>query len=455
MQGHTRQARWLGPLVSAVAIAAALVAGAAPAAATPAKRAVPDYDGRGEAPTTAGDVLLWVPRVAMSPLYLVSEYVIRRPLGALITEMERADLPALLVDFFTFGGSSAGLIPTMLFDFGLEAGALPSGGFYFFWDDALFDGHDLRLRAAFGGGDWIEADVASRVALGDHGQLSASFDYTRRKDRVFAGIGGGFGDEAIGRYGLDQTEATLGYRHQLGVRGFVEGDVRLSRYAFFAATCCGDPSLGGPIADGLYDPPDGFDSDHTYLIPELRIALDSRAVRPGDESGARGELFGSVGRALSGYDATFARVGVQLGAFIDLYNNRVLGLRLHAEAVANLGDARLPFRELARLGGAAPLRAFAEGRLRGQSAAAAVLEYRWPIWVWLDGDLFVEAGNVFGPGFEGLEADALRLSFGVGVRPASIEDHPFELLVAAGTGPLGDGGGVTTVRVVIGTTSGF
>ena len=49
------------------------------------KRAVPDYSGRGEEPTTAGDVALWIPRVILSPLYFVSEYIIRRPLGWLIT----------------------------------------------------------------------------------------------------------------------------------------------------------------------------------------------------------------------------------------------------------------------------------------------------------------------------------------------------------------------------------
>ena len=48
---------------------------------TPRKR--PDYSGR-EDPTTVGDVLLWVPRVVLFPAYLVSEALIRQPLGFLI-----------------------------------------------------------------------------------------------------------------------------------------------------------------------------------------------------------------------------------------------------------------------------------------------------------------------------------------------------------------------------------
>jgi hypothetical protein len=53
-----------------------------------AKRPVPDYDGRADEPATTGDVLLWFPRVVLFPLYLVSEFVIRRPIGALATVVE-------------------------------------------------------------------------------------------------------------------------------------------------------------------------------------------------------------------------------------------------------------------------------------------------------------------------------------------------------------------------------
>jgi hypothetical protein len=65
----------------------------APSPPPSSKRTMPDYDGRGPRPTTAGEVALWGPRVLLSPLYFVSEWLIRRPLGAAITAAERADLP--------------------------------------------------------------------------------------------------------------------------------------------------------------------------------------------------------------------------------------------------------------------------------------------------------------------------------------------------------------------------
>src|SRR5215510_5325989 len=79
--------------------------------ADPPKRALPDYDGRPET-TTTGDALLVIPRVILSPLYLVSEYVLRRPLGFLVSAAERANLPEVLYDFFLFGPNhSAGIVP--------------------------------------------------------------------------------------------------------------------------------------------------------------------------------------------------------------------------------------------------------------------------------------------------------------------------------------------------------
>ncbi len=355
------------PLAIAATLAAFVGVTSVPVSAEasePAKRAVPDFDGRGEAATTAGDVLLWIPRVAMSPVYLVSEYVLRQPIGFLITEAERADVASLLVDFFTFGGSSAGLIPTFLFDFGLEAGALPSAGFYFFWDDMAFDGHDLRLRAAFGGSDWYEVDFTNRFSLGEHARIAASFDYSRRKDWVFAGIGPSFDEDAIGRFGMDRVEGALDYEHELGVRSELTAGLRLAHYSFFSASCCEDPSIQARIDEGVYGRPSGLDASHTQIAPELKLALDSRAVRPGDESGVRAEVFGSVAVGLGDDSGSFARVGGQLGGFLDLYNTRVIGLRLHTEVATPLGDHEVPFSELTLLGGSDPMRAFAEGRAR-------------------------------------------------------------------------------------------
>ena len=57
---------------------------------------MPDYDGRGDESVSAGDVLIWIPRAIFAPIYLVSEYVLRKPLGALVTALDHAGIQKLL-----------------------------------------------------------------------------------------------------------------------------------------------------------------------------------------------------------------------------------------------------------------------------------------------------------------------------------------------------------------------
>ncbi len=121
-------------------------------AAEPEKREVPDYAGRPDAPASAGDVALWVPRILFFPLYVVSEYVLRRPIGAFLVTAEKKNWPASLYNFFAFGPDhKAGFAPLVLADFGFN----PSVGLYAFWDDAGFKGNDLSVHGATWGEDWI------------------------------------------------------------------------------------------------------------------------------------------------------------------------------------------------------------------------------------------------------------------------------------------------------------
>ena len=93
-------------------------------------------------------------------------------------------------------------------------------------------------------------------------------------------------------------------------------------------------------------------------------------------------------------------------------------------------------------------------RLEGRSGLAAVAQYEWPIWVWLNGALHVAAGNVFDRHFDHLDLDKLRFSGGLGLRTSGIDYH-FELLVAAGTAPFDEGAAFEAVRVVFGGSHAF
>ncbi|MFT7581724.1 MAG: hypothetical protein ACI9MR_003402 [Myxococcota bacterium] len=425
----------------------------------PPKRALPDYDGRGEEPTTAGDVLLWVPRIAFSPLYFTSEFILRRPLGALITEAERTDAVGAIVSVMTWDDGDAGMFPTFVFDFGLDAGALPSFGLYHFWNHLIVDAHDLRLRGAYGGEDWAVVAYKSRFYADRETttRVEIGVNWSHRKDHVFAGIGQGRGDERfISRYGEDRLEFGLGFHRDLGRRGGLDLGAYWSDVTFFEGDCCEDPSIERTaVREGL-EIPQALGGAHHFASLRASVAADTRAVRPGDESGLRAEFFGELSyRTDGGKGEGWLQAGGRIGAFWDVYNNRVLGLSLYTALAESFDDTPVPFFDLPQLGGIKPLQAFVAGQIRGESAFAVTLDYHYPIWVWLDGRAFITMGNVFGSELDGLERENFRLSFGMGMTPALRDDIDFELLFALGTDTLGNGADIQTLRIVVGTNSGF
>jgi hypothetical protein len=410
----------------------------------------------------------------LSPLYLVSEYVVRRPLGWAISSAEEHEIPQKIVDILTFGpDNNIGIVPTGLIDFGFR----PSVGIYFFYDDFLAKQNDLRARAAFGGTDWLLLNLADRVEVGHDQTLGVRGEFGFRPDHVFHGIGPRSGSDRA-RYKSTQSEAGLRFDSALwrsssistsaGVR-----DVRfdLSQGAF------DDPSVADEIARGRYPTPPGAEG-YTVLTESVIVTLDTRRRRnlenaprrsdwvspPG--TGVRLQLRGAhaaglrdapraSGREPSRYEWLY--YGGSLGAYLDLTGEqRVLGLTVASElADPTEHGGRIPFTEQPSLGGTRVMRGFLEGRLVDRSFFAATLEYQWPVWVWLDGTLHYAVGDVFGAHLDGFEAKLLRQSFGLGLRSNSSRDHAFEALLAFGTRTFDDGAGIENVRFVLGATSGF
>lgn len=440
-------------VVSGATLVARHGAAAAPQAPQKVKDPVPSYDGRGPEPTTTGEKLLWVPRVALLPAYVVSEYVVRRPLGWLVTTAEKNRWHARLYDFFTFGDDhQAGVVPTALFDFGLR----PSVGLYFFWDRAFADRNAIRLHTATWGRDWITATLTDRVALDSRTTFAMRGEVTRRSDGVFHGIGPNADSE---RTRFSSTSMQVGPQLfvRLGAASELAAHVQVRRMTFRDGGCCDNPTLDEGIARGWFAPPPGWRESYTIVTERLDLALDSRAPRPSPGSGVRLEVHAEPAVDVSGPRRSWVRFGGSVGGSLDLnHKQRVVSLTVGAELAEPLQKgAPIPFTELVRLGGFGPMRGFLPGRLVGRSAATATLQYTWPIWVFLDGELHASVGNVFGERLDGFALRDTRLSTGIGVRSNSRRDHALQILVAVGTNTFGAGAGVDTVRVVVGTTRGF
>lgn len=426
---------------------------AAGSGAVSPKRAVPDYSGRGEPPTTAGDVALWIPRVILFPFYVVSEYVIRRPLGWLITTAERNQWPSAIRDFFVFGpDKKAGIVPTAFLDFGFRA----SFGVYAFWDDLLGPGNHLRVHASTLGPDWLQGAIADKIPLGNDAYMDLRVDGAHRPDNIFHGLGPRTLQDRRTRYGIDQVRARPVFEMTWwkSSRVSIEGGFKYVHFRDDA--CCDDPSLATAIRDGWQTAPPGFGRGYSSVYQRAELTVDSREERPADQSGVRLELEAEHGSNVRRSTDNWVRYGGTFGGILDVKNNRTVSLSVTTLFVDPISQgAEIPFTEQVVLGGSGPMRGYLYGRMIDRSAAVATLKYKWPIWVFLDGTIQVAAGNVFGPQLSDFKTKLLRLSSAIGVESIGSPDHTFELLAGFGTETFDQGAAVTSLRLLFGTNRGF
>jgi hypothetical protein len=446
--------------VCSLAALTALSAVCGRAAADPPKRQLPDYDGRGDT-QTPGQKALWLPRILLSPLYFVSEYMVRRPLGAAITAAEKAELPRAIYDFFVFGPDhKAGIVPIAFIDFGFE----PSVGLYAFWDDAGFEGHDLRVRGSTWGSDWLSGTITERFRFGERLELTLSGTATRRPDYAFYGVGPDTLESDLVRYSADTVDVHAESRLKLGGGAWFDAGFGYRGASFGPSDYDADerdeddyePSLDEAVAAGELPEPAGFRDGYRAPYVRSRLVLDSRG-QAASATGARLDFSLEHGTDLKNRPSSgWLRYGGTLGAFLDLADSgRVVSVSGSALLADPLGERSVSFTELVQLGGGGMMPGFRQGRLFDRSALVATVRYSWPIWMWLNGSMQVATGNVFGRHFEGARLERARLSAALGIEGTGSRDSVFQALVGFGTETFERGAEVDSIRIAVGARSGF
>jgi hypothetical protein len=447
-------------LIPCLGLAAALIAPRAHAEEQK-KRTLPDYDGRGGAPQTPGQKALWVPRILLSPLYFVSEYVIRRPLGAAITAAERAELPAALYDFFAFGPDhKAGIIPIAFVEFGFK----PSVGLYAFWDDAGFKGHQLRLRGSTWGASWLSGTATERFVFGERSDLTLNATATRRPDYAFFGIGPDTRQDDLMRYRGDWVDARAEVRAGFWRSSTIDGGAGYRGFSFHdtdydeakPGTDDYQPSVVAAAEAGRIPYPPGFRDGYRAPFGRARVILDSRDPK-GSATGLRLEVTGEQGVDLKNTPSSgWLRYSGSVGAFLDLGDSgRVLGVSVTAIMSDPLGGRPVPLTELVTLGGTDLMPGFRPGRLYDRSALVATLRYSWPIWIWLNGSLQGSVGNVFGEHLSGFRAERNRVAAALGIESNSSRDSVFQAVIGFGSETFESGGKIDSLRIAVGARRGF
>jgi len=440
------------PLVTGVADAGTADArtdGSAPP--LPPKRPFPDYEGRDRESTATEDTLLFVPRALLYPVYLVNEYAVAMPVGAVATTAERNDWPKAIHDALTFGPNhEAGIYPTFLVDFGLR----PSIGLHVFWGFPAV-GNRVSLDAAWGGSQWYAVAVADRQDFSPHESLVTEFRWDRRPDNPYYGIGPEASDGLRSRVGTDVLEGSLTWSRVLGPTTLrARGMVR--RVGFKDFTCCGDPALRQRVERGEVPPPPGYEQPYTPATLELAAVLDTRRPKSRNQSGWRVAIGAAPSIDLQrGGQLSWLRYGGAVEANWDVTGNgRVVSLGLITAFVNPLGSDPVPFTELVMLGGNEPFTGYLPGRVRDGSAVVAQLGWHWPVFSYLDGVLGVSFGNVFGKHLEGFDFNLLRLSAEMGLRTRGMGGTQFEFVLGIGTEPFREHLRLSSFRLAFGVSYG-
>jgi hypothetical protein len=422
------------------------------------KRPVPNYDGRHERPLSAGEVLVWIPRVLLFPIHATLEYGIRWPAVKLITFAEEDYLVARVRRAFTWRGGRSGLLPTAFYEFGLK----PSVGFYFFSEELWNDNHGFTAQAGYLYPSWFAGELVDTVeVLRDAtGTIRTRVAFSFRPDRPFNGLGPDPSEDSF-YYRERRTDVGLTFISRIGRFDRISIG---ARYRNLAMSEGQEPSVDAPESPFVVGPGGvlpTFGGAYDLVGLDVEVELDSRGPRgvtwPG--SGLRLELIGGYAFDPLDPNLQYLRYGGEAAAFWDITGlNHVLAARLYVRLLESLDDRALPVTERIMLGGVDHLRGFSRGRIRGDSALVASLDYRYPIWFSLDATLFVSTGNAFLGRFENVHVKRMVLCWGLGFRSIGTRRISFDLLVAFGTNQYqhwDEGFAVDNVRFVIGLNRGY
>jgi hypothetical protein len=431
------------------------------------KRPLPDFDGRGPEPTTAGKVALWVSRVVLSPLYLASEYVIRWPLSVTIPAAERADLPRKIYDFFAFGPEhKSGVVPVGMYEFDFN----PSFGIYAFWTDAGFRGDDWHAHIEAWPAAWIGGSLQDYIQIDSTHAAQFRLEGVRRPDRVFYGIGPDTRQGYQSRYGTDRVDASALYEWRFWRATRIQLATGLRTVNLYNGRYGNDPSIETEAATGAFTLPPGFSTGYTAEYNRALFVLDTRppqaapggtapaVFRAGPGSGLYAELQAEQGSDVRQAPASgWIRYGATAGASLDLnQGGRVIGLALTTLFADPLGSRAVPFTELASLGGDGPMPAYFPGRMVDRSAAAMSAHYQWPVGPWIDGTIEAAIGNVFDEHLQGFRAGRLRFSGDLGLWSQQLGgDYPIEMIFGAGSETFEQGGTIDSFRFTVSLNHGF
>jgi hypothetical protein len=355
---------------------------------------------------------------------------------------ERQHVAERVVGALTSNDGLIGVRPVINFELNFR----PSFGVLYF-NERLPRGARVTVSTAFGGPETILQNAHATLPLW-RGRAAVDVDaaYRRRNDELYTGLGMR-GALPFARYAVDQGDASATFsirpmqplRLELGVdvgmRRFADGEPYGGDRALSEVYCV--RGVDGRCVAGRVDEQlvPGF-AEGTQLVRETAaVHLDSR--RTETSAGVLVDVSAAYTHGLGSDASSYLRLHGHVGTSFEIWRHRALYLGVSADDMIAFGSTPIPFSEQVVLGGPDDLRGFQRGRFRDASSLLATVEWRWPVWMWMDGSLFFDYGGVFGPAFSGFAVKDLRPDIGLGLRVHSSSKFVMRIQVAYGFGAEG------------------
>jgi hypothetical protein len=397
------------------------------------------YRGRSREPT-AEEALLWIPRVVLFPIHLVTEYLLRIPVLALLTWAERNHLFALFELIFN---------PTPDFSWSptitLEAGVFALPGLSARWRNMGIAGHELRIAGTLAGDTFWSAALRDTWTFAPI-HVGVRGGHSTRPDRAYYGLGPGSpGVRTNFSETRSEAFAFLGVTHESHVRVELTGG--WSREVIGLGNA---PAMQTRVEEGGAPGLGPFE----LLLVSLDVRLDTRRAQE-ENGGVRARAAATYGLDPASDRTTFLAIDVDVEAAAEVSApDRVLAARVHVTETVPLGSGPVPFLHLATLGWSNH-QGFVLGRFRGEAAFLAEIRYRYPVHYFVDLQWIASVGNVFARDFSDFSAGALTGSFGLGLRTRRTGSDPIEITLAVGTTRFDSNLSIESVRFYLSTTEGL
>ena len=427
-----------------------LLLGACPASGVEAPPPDPSrgesYDGVKHGPDWRDD-LLAVPRILLAPLRLTLKGL-AVPVHKLLDWDEVNHVHETVFAALSTRDGLIGVRPAFQYSISFA----PIVGLRFFDQKLLGRGTDFESTAMTGGLNIFYGDVVMRPTPPERAlEVTVRAAYMKRNDQIFAAINYADDDATFqqmrSRYSVDQFDAggTLTYAARpglfvdvttmFGLRRFGDGKQIGSDRPITDVYCVRD--IAGLCYPNTVDPVlvPGYQHGTQFFRAGATLRADSRDNWYRPSSGALVEAGLEWTHGLAFDDSQYVRMHAGLSAVMDLWQRtRTLVVRIEAVDLQQIGFYPVPFSELVILGGPDTFRGFRPGRFRNYSSLFAGLEYRWPIWMWMDAAIFTEYGGTFGRRFEGFALSRMRPDVGAGIRMRSSDAFFVRAHVAYGWG---------------------